>query len=154
MDTKAQLLNQRWRTYFNLAIVFPIMMSILSFGTLLMTILYYMTGNNMVNAFWNSTTWTDTEVVGSVLIGGIIMVVLSMLIAILMLIYLIWFFIASDGLFDLLGIDRTTGNILNVIGVFVIPGVSFLFLPIFFWIKVRNYWIERGQDYNWRALAK
>lgn len=68
-------------------------------------------------------------------------------------IYAIWFIIKSDRVFKLLGINRIVANSLNIIGLVVIPGASFLVTPLILWLLVRDHWRDNKMDFNWKSAA-
>ncbi len=144
MDNQAILLNNKWRNYFNWTILYPAIFFASTFLIALLFILNYVVGMSDPS-IENLFSWT----------GGVIATFFFGIILFLsaMFIYLIWFIIASDTLFNLLGINRVAGNVLNIVGLLFFGGLPFLILPIFFWIKMRDYWHSKGQNYSWRAVA-
>lgn len=148
MNTDENVLNKKWQSYFNWTISIPLIFFVLfPMAILFLFILGVVTVNNSPNTMTPDNIFMFA---GGGLAGLAFIVIFA---APLLLIYTIWFILASDALFKDLNIDRVVGNILNLIGIFVIP-ISFFVLPIFFWIKMRDYWDSRGLNYSWRAVLK
>ena len=61
-----------------------------------------------------------------------------LLITILQLIFVCWFIFASDTLFALLKKDRLLCNVLNILGIFVFFGLSFIVTPIYLSVIIKN----------------
>lgn len=148
MNIDDNLLNKKWQSYFNWTISIPLIFFILfPIAIIFLLILGVIT----VNTAGQSVNPDNVFMLASGGLAGLAVIIFFA--APLLLIYTIWFILASDALFKALNLDRVAGNILNLIGIFVIP-ISFFVLPIFFWIKMRDYWDVKGLNYSWRAVLK
>lgn len=148
MDIDNHALNKKWQSYFNWTITIPLIFFVLfPIAIVFLLILGVIT----VNTAAQTVNMDSIFMLASGGLAGLAFIVIFA--APLLVIYTIWFILASDALFKALNIDRVVGNILNLIGIFVIP-ISFFVLPIFFWIKMRDYWDSRGLNYSWRAVLK
>jgi hypothetical protein len=149
MDNQSILLNDKWKHYFNWTIIYPTIF----FALIFVIIFQFVIGSILTLGDPSHSHLSSGDIFGLAtgLVGiffiGFIFLILAMFV------YLVWFIIASDILFTLLGINRLTGNLLNLAGLFIFGGISFLILPIYFWIKMRDHWNEKGQKYSWRAVA-
>jgi hypothetical protein len=145
MDNQSILLNDKWKNYFNWTILYPTLFFVFSFIAVILFVISSIIG--LGEPLHNHLSGWTTAFIGTFFIGFILFIIS-------MFVYFIWFIIASDTLFTLLGINRVTGNVLNIVGLFIFGGISFLILPIYFWIKMRDYWLSKGQNYSWRAVVK
>lgn len=149
MDNHSLLLNSKWKNYFNWTVIYPLI-----FFFLFITIVFLVAliGFSSVLAKDSFEVFTAPLMVIAVAMAGT-MTLGYFALTIGMIVYWIWFIIASDNLFKMLSINRLAGNILNLLGLFILPGLSFLILPIFFWIKMRDYWDTKAINANWRAVV-
>lgn len=149
MDIQSALLNRKWKNYFNWTVIYPFL---LLFGIMALAII-------VVLLSFSTLLTNDLNTMIAVPFIALVMAMMGTVTLLFILctvgvfVYLIWFIVASDYLFKLLNVNRTVGNILNLIGIFVIPGLSLLILPIYFWIKVRDYWSDRNINSSWRAVV-
>jgi hypothetical protein len=146
MDNNSALLNAKWKNYFNWTIIYPTVFFTLFIVAIVGTII------NQVSSLGTQSFEHLSN--GNVLGLGIVVFGLAFFAFIIaMLVYTVWFVMASDTLFVLLGVNRTLGNVLNIVGLIIFGGLSFFILPIYFWIKMREYWLVRGEKFNWRAVV-
>lgn len=52
--------------------------------------------------------------------------------------YCLWFISHSDKLFKSLNLNRPVANTFNILGLFIVPGLSLLATPLIIWFKSRN----------------
>lgn len=141
MEPKDILLNYKWKNYFNISLLLPIYLCV---GVVLLVgIMYLIFSHDPANGSLES-------VVGFLGVSLMLLFVGSIAVVIS---YLVWFIMATDTLFQYLGINRMIGNILNLVGIFVFPCLSFIILPLYFWLKMKDYWLVKGQRSSWKAVA-
>lgn len=133
------LLNNKWKQYFNWTLIYPVFFIIGYIILIAMVIL----------SNWNSINSPDGFIVA---LGSSLTLIL--IFPILFIGYSIWFFFASDKLFQLLHMDRMLSNIFNIGSFFLLPGLSLLITPIILWIKIKDYWNEKGMISSWRGVLK
>lgn len=141
-------LNESWRKFFNWSIIFPfiLFLAIMCAGLFIVVHLF------MPSTYDALGNMSDNQALG-LMFGTIAGSTLGIIVlGLLYLIWVIWFILASDNLFKLLNINRALGNILNIIGIFC-SGLSFLIVPIFFWIQVKSYWNSLNIPSSWRAVV-
>lgn len=149
MDMHSDILNRKWKNYFNWTVVYPLILFCASILLVLFAVLLSFTTlltndlNSMMAIPFVALVMAMT---GAMTLGFFVC-------AVGVFVYLFWFIIASDNLFKSLNINRIAGNLLNLTGLFILPGLSFLILPIFFWIKMRDYWNNKGVNASWRAVV-
>lgn len=133
------LLNNKWKQYFNWTLIYPAFFII---GYILLIAM-------IIVSNWNSLNAPDGLIVA---LGSSLTLIL--IFPILFIGYSIWFFFASDKLFQLLYMDRKLSNIFNIGSFLLLPGLSMLVTPIILWIKIKDYWNERGTISSWRGVLK
>jgi hypothetical protein len=136
------LLNKTWNRFFNLAVILPIVVALTGVFFLMLAFV----------GFFSLSYAANQSIDLALFSGSALLIVLVCTFLILWFAYLIWFVIESDSLFKLLGMNRIVGNSLNIVGLIVFSGLSFLVLPILFYIKVRDYWHDRGMHPNWKGV--
>lgn len=139
------LLNKTWNRFFNLIIILPIAVALMG-GLFLIVILLGF--SNLAMNFIITGGYMDASFIS----GSVLLMISIIIFVALWFMYLIGFIIESDSLFKLLGMNRIVGNSLNIVGLIVFSGLSFLVLPILFYIKVRDYWHDRGMHPNWKGV--
>ena len=135
------ILNKKWNNFFNWTILYPIifLLTLVLVFTICATIIF--SGDyNIVNS----------TILSSVATLGVMLTVLGSILGSLgLLFYLIWYFVAADTIFQLLGENRVAWNILNII-LFIFSG--FLIMPIILWFKLKGYWGNKSIMSNWKAV--
>ena len=149
MDMHSQLLNRKWKNYFNWTVIYPL---IFFFAFILIMFLGVFLGFASMLVSQTVAVFAEPLVMLFMGVAGLMTVGILVLI-IGVLFYWVWFIIASDNLFKMLNMNRVVGNLLNLIGLFIFPGLSFLILPIIFWIKMRDYWDNKRINASWRAVV-
>lgn len=149
MDMHSQLLNRKWKNYFNWTVIYPLIF-FFTFIVIMFLVVFLGFASMLVNATF--ATFIAPFIAMFMAMAGVMTLgVFALVVG--MLVYWIWFIIASDNLFKMLDMNRLVGNLLNIIGLFVLPGISFFILPIIFWVKMRDYWDNKGINASWRAVV-
>jgi lysylphosphatidylglycerol synthetase-like protein (DUF2156 family) len=53
-----------------------------------------------------------------------------------LVVYALWFISATDKIFQLLNHNRVVSNTLTVIALFILPGISFILIPLIVWALI------------------
>lgn len=137
MDSKAKVLNEKWKHYSRWTMIY---------SWILFPIIYYIAIKLLpsLNSFW--------------LVGDYLLLKLGITFVgiISTIIYICWFFMATNELFVLLDVDKKTvfkSNLLTVIflGCFPLP---VLFISVYLWLEMGDFWLDRMQEHTWLAVAK
>lgn len=143
-----KLINQKWKIYFEWGIVIPFCFSmaitaLFSYGFVVFFKSAAAVNNLNIQAF--ISFFLGDGLRSSFVIYGT---------SFLYILYVVWFIYATDQLLKLMNLDRKIGNVINIIGIFVFMGLSFMVFPIYFWFQLKEYWKFKGIPNNWRAVIE
>ena len=131
------LLNKKWTSYFNWSVLYPSYFLLFTIGLFICLA--------SVTFFINF----KFELLLSILfiLGFSVFVP----IIIIVFIYTIWFLIASDTLFQLLGYNRLLANIINILLTY--SGFGFITI-IFLWMKIKDIYEENNIEFKYSGKIK
>jgi hypothetical protein len=136
------LLDKKWKNYFNWVIVYPlIVFTLIILGVFLLIDL-------AINSQGDSLT---AIVLVSLALIGAFVITIGKILLIVLLFYIIWYFLASDELFKLMGKNRVVWNIVNVI-LFLLSGL--FIMPLVLWFQIKSYWRSQGISTNWKGRVE
>lgn len=137
MDSKAKVLNEKWKHFSRWTMVY---------SWILFPLMYYILVKLLpsLNSFW---------LVGDYLL---LKIGIGFIGIISTLMYIGWFFVTSNELFALLDIDKKTilkANIFTVVFLAFFP-LPILVITTYLWLEMGDFWLERMQEHTWLAVAK
>lgn len=141
-------LDRRWRTYFNWTILYPSVGAV-AFSAVAAYFIY----EAVVKTMENPTSALDASS-GSIALGFLGGAAFIFSFGLLSLLYVAWFIVASDGMFRILGMNRLASNALNLLGLFLLPGISFLITPVVLLSKVKSAWRNAGIECSFSGKLK
>lgn len=142
-----KLLNKKWSSYYNYTTLYPTFI-MLAFLVGILVFIHFINFNDLTDL----TNLNDSGDVNSSitkLLGEITFFAIAFLLA--MIPYFIWFFIASDSLAKMLGLNRVVFNILNILLI-----VSFFYFITIFYLssKVKETHKNAGLKTKWSGKLK
>lgn len=142
-------LNIQWKDFLRIFCLYPLS----QIGLIILLIVQLwgiVSGSNDASDALFKSDWAAFSVVAMNAIGIIVTIILALVTNIGFTLYYIY---KSDCLFKLLNENRLFLNILNVVGLWF-GGLSFLIMPIYLMIKVKDHHKQNGFAYGWTGKLK
>lgn len=136
-----EIINKQWKKYFNFVILYP---TILLSLTIVLLIIF-------LTSLFNETLTIELTTFIVVLFAPVVLLFSTIIGTMLLFIYMIWYFVISDSLFQLLELDRIMYNIINIV-LFLTTGI--LIMPIIMYIQIKKYWKSQLIESDWRGFRK
>lgn len=136
-----EIINKQWKKYFNFVILYP---TILLSLTIVLLIIF-------LTSLFNETLTIELTTFIVVLFAPVVLLFSTIVGTMLLFIYMIWYFVISDSLFQLLELDRIMYNIINIV-LFLTTGI--LIMPIIMYIQIKKYWRSQSIESDWRGFKK
>lgn len=130
-------LNKKWTSYFNWTILYPTYFLLFVFVFFIGLASFAFFGNFKIELLLSIF----------LILGFSILIPIGIII----FIYSIWFIIASDKIFQLLGYNRLLANIINIFLTY--SGLGFITV-IVLWMKIKDIYEENNIECKWSGKLK